>query len=323
MFCYRFLASGDRVASIARSDRVSYSKTLSIIQETCEDLGQTLKAKYIPKPTAENWIENANGFYERWNFPNCVAAIDGKHIKLRAPKNSGSLYRNYKKSFSIVLMAACDHDYKFTFVDIGDYGSNNDASVFNTSVFGQKFNQGQLFIPEEDVPLGLSELRTKYFFIGDGAFQLSRRMMKPYGGTGLTERERIYNYRISRARRMIESTFGLLTARFRIFENSIRMEPAHADNIVMAACCLHNFLRVVGDNLPNFDPDEDLNYIPPQQENNQEQAQQIQVNASREAALAQRQRKVLEEYFLSPAGEIPYQYAYVRRGFNAHDPPQA
>jgi hypothetical protein len=63
----------------------------------------------------------ARGFHERANFPNCIGAIDGKHIRIIKPKDSGSRYYNYKSYFSVVLLAICDADYTrmFTFLDIG------------------------------------------------------------------------------------------------------------------------------------------------------------------------------------------------------------
>ena len=69
--------------------------------------------------TPEEWKELADGFLKKWNFPNCVADIDGKDIAIRKPNSSGSLYYNYKGFFSIILLTIVDSDYKFVWCDLG------------------------------------------------------------------------------------------------------------------------------------------------------------------------------------------------------------
>jgi hypothetical protein len=68
--------------------------------------------KEMPEPTGEMWRKIADDFYSLWQFPNCIGVIDGKHFEIQAPKNSGSLYLNYKKNFSVVLLALVDENDK-------------------------------------------------------------------------------------------------------------------------------------------------------------------------------------------------------------------
>lgn len=67
-------------------------------------------ASQFPKPTEEMWQNIASKFWEKWNFPNCMGAIDRKHITLVSPAHSGSLYFNYKGTLSSLhwLMLSTD-----------------------------------------------------------------------------------------------------------------------------------------------------------------------------------------------------------------------
>ena len=74
--------------------------------------------KKLVKTEAE-WQAIADGFLTRWNFPNCLGALDGKHVGVKCPAISGSLYYNYKGFYSVILMALVDSDYKFIWADLG------------------------------------------------------------------------------------------------------------------------------------------------------------------------------------------------------------
>jgi len=69
-----------------------------------------------------SWKKVSDVFFDKWQFPNCLGAIDGVHIRIKAPPRSGSEFFNYKGFFSIVLLGVCDAEYKFTWVDIRQYG---------------------------------------------------------------------------------------------------------------------------------------------------------------------------------------------------------
>lgn len=75
-----------------------------------------------------------NEFNTKWNFlqPLYIGAIDGKHIVIKCPKDSGLLYFNFKNQFSIVILALVD-DYNFTCIDVGSYGSSSDGGIFGKS----------------------------------------------------------------------------------------------------------------------------------------------------------------------------------------------
>ena len=71
----------------------------------------------MPK-TKEERNATTEIFYCQWNFPNWLGVVDGKHIVLQQTKNSGSHYRNYKGSDSIILMAMVGPEYEFLFVNV-------------------------------------------------------------------------------------------------------------------------------------------------------------------------------------------------------------
>ncbi|KAG8239737.1 hypothetical protein J437_LFUL018744 [Ladona fulva] len=102
----------------------------------------------MPTPTTTLWSKAANRYWELWNLPNCVGSLDGKHIRIKAPPNSGSTFYNYKGYFSIVLLAVADADGLFLSVDVGEYGRNSDGRVLKESSFGKALFRDQLQLPE-------------------------------------------------------------------------------------------------------------------------------------------------------------------------------
>ena len=240
---YRFLATGDSYFTIATAFRMSKVIVSLIIPETCNAIWEVLQPKYMPTPDEERWRQIAEDFYHHWQFPNCVGSIDGKHVTIQAPDNSGSQYFNYKKNHSIVLLAVADAQYNFVVVDIGAYGSQSDGSVFANSVLGSMVKQRLLPFPKNKELPGTRSCALPYVLVGDEAFPLLPNLMRPFPSDSLTDEKRIYNYRLSRARRVVENSFGILASRFRCFRRSLIMKPSNAVKVVKASVVLHNFLR--------------------------------------------------------------------------------
>lgn len=82
-----------------------------------------------------------------------------------------------------------------------------------------------------------------YFLVGDEAFGLSNHVLRPFAGNNLGRNKRIFNYRLCRARRYIECTFGILANKWRIFHRPLNVNIKLAVSITKASCLLHNFTR--------------------------------------------------------------------------------
>jgi len=193
------------------------------------------------RATEAEWLAIVEEFESKCKFAHCLGALDGKHIAILPPPNSGSLYYNYKRHFSIVLLALVDAQFRFLYVDIGSYGRTSDGGVFKSSSLCQALETNQLHIPPASIITGTDTV-CPYVVIADDAFALKPYLMKPYAFRNLTQPQRIFNYRLSRARRVVENAFGQLSQRFRVFGRAIPLVPSKVQVIVMACCCLHNFL---------------------------------------------------------------------------------
>lgn len=189
----------------------------------------------------EEWLRIEKGFSSK--FPRTIGCIDGKHIVLDYPFNSGSEYYNYKRTYSIVLMALVDSQYNFIFADIGSQGRISDGGVLSNCDLWKMMCNKSLNLPLAH-PLPGSNIDVPYVFLGDGAFALTENLMKPYPGQhSIGSAKREFNKRLSSARVVVENTFGILTARFRVFRKPIPLQPEKAKLITMTCILLHNFLR--------------------------------------------------------------------------------
>lgn len=141
------------------------------------------------------------------------------------------MYYNYKNSHSLVLLAVCDANYVFRFVDIGAYGRRSDGGIFKDSIMGTKLENKQMRIPEAAPISDERETPLPYCIVDDEAFPLKTYLLRPYPGKQkLTPQKRIFNYRLSRARRVIENTFGILVNKWRIFRKPIIANISNAYN---------------------------------------------------------------------------------------------
>ena len=133
--------------------------------------------------------------------------MDGKHIEIKQTKNRGSYYFNYKRRFSIVLLALVDANYKYTYADVGCNGRINDGGVFHNSTLSKAISTNLLNIPGPRT-LDDGETEAPYVIVADDAFHLMENLAKPYPSRGLSKKQRIYNYHLSRAGALSKTYLG-------------------------------------------------------------------------------------------------------------------
>ena len=128
--------------------------------------------------------------------------------------------------------------------------------------------------------------------------------MKPYNRNGpLTIKQKIFNYRLSRARLTIECSFGILVSRWRVFDRDLPFNLKTCENIIISTILLHNF--IITQNLLTKDNE---NYL--DEDNDRCNADAINRNANDlvDAGNSAQQRNILADYFSSEAGSVTWQY---------------
>ena len=236
------MGSGCNLIDLHYTYRIGHSTLGKMIKHVCLAIWRNLREENFPAFEKEKWLEISSHFEKHANFPNCLGAIDGKHIRIVKPTMTGSFYFNYKNYFSFVLLAVADSNYKFIFVDIGSFGKESDSTIFQNSTFFKKLENDEFDIPSRKAFPGTNTLMP-FVFIGDEAFALSTHVLRPFSGRFLCHKKRIFNYRLSRARRYVECAFGILTNKWRIFHRPLNVNMDFGISIVKACCVLHNYVR--------------------------------------------------------------------------------
>ena len=295
----RFYATGESYRGMAYSFRVAHNTISELVREVSDAIVQGYADQVVLPNSEESWRQRGQEYFDRWNIPHAVGALDGKHIAIRRPHGSGSRFYNYKGFYSIVLLALVDADYKFMWVDVGSDGSCSDAGIFNETKLYNDFDTGSQGLPTTD-PLPGENSPFPYFILGDNAFSLKTWLMNPYSHRNKTHDELIFNYRHSRGRRVVECTFGIFAQRFRCFLRPLEVTPRAARRITSACVCLHNLLRTRYPSTYNVQQ-EDMNQLMPGAWQDDTLTQELNAVTGGNAAsrAARKQRVYLKNYFMT------------------------
>ena len=168
--------------------------------------------------------------------------LDFRRWSIERPVGASTGHYNYRKFYSIVLLAVVDANYNFLHVDVACNGRVSDGGVLaNSTLFGALENN-TMHIPRRALYL-TGNAQSPSSCLAMRHSHSNPYLMKPYPGRALTNDNRILHHILSRARRVVENVFGILTKGFGVLQNPIGLCPTKAAKIVLACCALHNFLR--------------------------------------------------------------------------------
>ena len=215
-----------------------------------------------------------------------------------------------------MLLALVGPDYDFLMVDIGAYGRDNDALIFQNSDLGQLFISGEANLP---APSYLDGFELPYVIVADSIFALQPWLMKPYAGHNQPTERKIFNYRLSRARHVSENAFGIMTNRFGILSKPINTSVETARCIGKACVILHNYL-IQTDNseyipfgfVDSFDDSGNIVHgFWRRSEGHFEPFSATQNGHDQRQRSADSVRQAFVRYFNSPQGEVTWQNQHV------------
>ncbi|KAJ8892325.1 hypothetical protein PR048_004905 [Dryococelus australis] len=201
MATLRYLATGRTLEDFKFSCNIAPQTLGKIIPDTCEAIFKAQR-NYCKCPTTEKEWENvAREFEHRWNFPNCIGAVDGKHVATMLSPGSGSYIYNYKILHSHVLLGIANANYELRYFSFGINGRVSDGDL------SKNLEDGRLNLQKEGT---IAEKNVRYVLVMDDAFPLREYIMKPCSHKVATPAHKIFNYRV----------FGIIVERYGVSQKT-------------------------------------------------------------------------------------------------------
>ncbi|XP_067120253.1 uncharacterized protein [Centruroides vittatus] len=238
----RYLATGEKYHVLKAQYGIAVSTLSGIVREVMDAIYNAYHSEYMKIPTTENeWIQIASEFESTWQFPHCVGAVGGRHVRVKYPEEAASALPNYKGFYGIVTMVIVRADLSFVFVDVGTYARQRDSMVWGATTLKTFIESGELNIPP-NAALENGEYSLPYVFIAGEEIEMTSCILQPYSYRQVTAQKQLFNFRLSRARNVVENAFGLLANAWRVLNNTILFPPDKVKKIILTCCILHNIL---------------------------------------------------------------------------------
>ena len=239
------LGSSSEFRTVGNLFGIGKSTAAEILHHFCEVMVDLFFYRLIKFPNTRQEIdETIEGFLTKSGYPMCLGSLDGTHLSVKPPTGFESDYFNYKKFFSIIMLAVVNAELKFTYVNVGAPGRSNDSSVYTRSTLSEVIHSPIY----ENHFIYVNNLKVRCHLVADSAFPLDHTLMKPYAiRPNMDRAQATFNYRLSRCRCTVERAFGLMKNRFRSLHKKMEFRIENVINIIKSVALLHNICISNGD----------------------------------------------------------------------------
>ncbi|XP_035022999.1 protein ANTAGONIST OF LIKE HETEROCHROMATIN PROTEIN 1 [Hippoglossus stenolepis] len=246
------LASNIEYRTISTLFGVGKSTVCRCVRDMCHAIVGLLSSIYLRPPNEQELEDSAQLFLNNVGFPHCVAAIATLHTAIITPSNNASDYANPAGWFSVLSQVAVSGRGQFWDVCASFPGGTDPAEILQSSSLWTTAAEGGLSPAPLPVFMGRP---LRYVLLGEACYPLQSWLMKPYPeqrGRGaihaaLTEPQRLFNRRLSRARRVSDEALLRLRARWQCLSKRNDCGLDVVPTMILACCILHNICESHGD----------------------------------------------------------------------------
>ena len=238
------LAHGNSYSTIGPVFNVGKSTVIEAVQDVVNGLFE-IRNEHIKFPeTLAQVTTSIETFSELTDLPNVVGAIDGSHVRIKAPVDSAPDYFSRYQQHDFIIQAVVNGKKLFLDFACGYPGSMHDGRVLRRSRIFRKAEQREILtIPTVNV----SGREIGPYLVGNSAYPLSPWLMKPFPDGTRDPDEIRFNKELSSARVKVECAFGVLKNRWRILIKRFDSSVDFAIRCAVACAVLHNICLRNGD----------------------------------------------------------------------------
>lgn len=234
-----FMATPDSYRSICVKFGVGKATAFRAVRRVTYAL-HCIAPRFIQWPKDDVATAIMERFKRTCGFPNVIGAIDGTHVKIRAPPIDAAFYINRKGFPSLNVQLVSDSCGLFIHCYAGEVGSIHDARVFRNSPVADFLQRPDVYFPNDS------------HLIGDAAYTIHPHLLVPFRDNGhLSNRQQNFNSCLSSTRMAIERAIGQLKIRFRILLDCLPLtDVKKIPEFIIASCVLHNICLLQNDVIP-------------------------------------------------------------------------